>query len=74
MVMEEQISSAIVRSFFKKLESNLAVDVAVVGAGPSGLVAARDLAKRATLRRRASKSPFTKASSRPAAAFGAAAC
>ena len=53
MVMEEQISSAIVRSFFKKLESHLAVDVAVVGA---------------------SKSPFTKASSRPAAAFGAAAC
>ena len=45
MVMEEQISSAIVRSFFKKLESHLAVDVAVVGAGPSGLVAARDLAK-----------------------------
>jgi len=45
MVMEEQISGAIVRSFFKKLESNLAVDVAIVGAGPSGLVAAHDLAK-----------------------------
>ena len=45
MVMEEQISGAIVRSFFKKLESRLAVDVAIVGAGPSGLVAARDLAK-----------------------------
>jgi len=43
--MEEQISGAIVRSFFKKLENNLAVDVAVVGAGPSGLVAAHDLAK-----------------------------
>lgn len=45
MVMEEQISGAIVRSFFKKLEGSLAVDVAVVGAGPSGLVAAHDLAK-----------------------------
>lgn len=43
-VMEETISGAIVRSFFRKLESNLAVDVAIVGAGPSGLVAARDLA------------------------------
>lgn len=45
MVMEEQISGAIVRSFFKKLEAHLAIDVAIVGAGPSGLVAARDLAK-----------------------------
>lgn len=45
MIMEEQISGAIVRTFFKKLERNLAVDVAIVGAGPSGLVAARDLAK-----------------------------
>lgn len=44
MVMEEQISGAIVRSFFKKLEDCLAIDVAIVGAGPSGLVAARDLA------------------------------
>ena len=42
--MEEKISGAIVRSYFKKLEDNLAVDVAIVGAGPSGLVAARDLA------------------------------
>lgn len=42
--MEETISSAIVRSYFKKLEAHLAVDVAIVGAGPSGLVAARDLA------------------------------
>ena len=31
-VMEETISGAIVRSYFKKLESNLAVDVAIVGA------------------------------------------
>ena len=43
-VMEETISGAIVRSYFKKLEANLAVDVAIVGAGPTGLVAARDLA------------------------------
>jgi thiamine thiazole synthase len=42
--MEETISAAIVRSYFEKLESNLAVDVGIVGAGPSGLVAARDLA------------------------------
>ena len=44
-VMEETISGAIVRSYFKKLEANLAVDVAIVGAGPSGLVAARGLAR-----------------------------
>ena len=44
-VMEEQISGAIVRSFFAKFERHLAVDVALVGAGPSALVAARDLAK-----------------------------
>ena len=44
MNMEEKISGAIVRSYFKKLENHLAVDVAIVGAGPSGLVAARDLA------------------------------
>ena len=42
--MEEKITAAIVRSYFRKLEDNLAVDVAIVGAGPSGLVAARDLA------------------------------
>lgn len=44
-VMEEQISGAIVRSFFEKFERHLTVDVAIVGAGPSGLVAAHDLAK-----------------------------
>ena len=43
--MEETITSAIVRRYFKKLESHLAVDVALVGAGPSCLVAARDLAR-----------------------------
>ena len=43
-MMEEVISGAIVRRYFEKLTDNLAVDVAIVGAGPSGLVAARDLA------------------------------
>jgi thiamine thiazole synthase len=42
--MEETISGAIVRRYFEKLQNNLSVDVAIVGAGPSGLVAARDLA------------------------------
>ena len=44
-IMEEVISGAIVRRFFEKLEKNLSLDVAIVGAGPSGLVAAHDLAK-----------------------------
>jgi len=43
--MEEKISLAIVERYFKKLREHLAVDVAVVGAGPSGMVAARDLAE-----------------------------
>lgn len=43
--MEEVISGAIVRRYFEKLEANLAIDVAIVGAGPSGLVVAHDLAK-----------------------------
>ena len=43
--MEETISGAIVRSYFRKLTDRLAVDVAIVGAGPSGLVAAHDLAR-----------------------------
>ncbi|MDP8235945.1 MAG: sulfide-dependent adenosine diphosphate thiazole synthase [Candidatus Erginobacter occultus] len=42
--MEEKISLAIVERFFEKLREHLAIDVAVVGAGPSGMVAARDLA------------------------------
>ena len=44
-LMEERITSAIIDGFFKKLKDHLTVDVAIVGAGPSGLVAARDLAK-----------------------------
>ncbi len=42
--MEEKITAAIVSRFFEKLKANLSVDVAIVGAGPSGLIAARDLA------------------------------
>lgn len=42
--METEITRHILRAFFDKLNENLAVDVAIVGAGPSGLVAARDLA------------------------------
>ncbi|MDP8255953.1 MAG: sulfide-dependent adenosine diphosphate thiazole synthase [Candidatus Alcyoniella australis] len=42
--MEERISQAIVKSYFDKLLANLTVDVAIVGAGPAGLVAAHDLA------------------------------
>jgi thiamine thiazole synthase len=45
-VMEETISGAIVKSFFKKLQDNMALDVAIAGAGPSGLVAAYYLAKK----------------------------
>lgn len=42
--MEEKISLAIIERYFEKLRGHLAVDAAVVGGGPSGLVAARDLA------------------------------
>jgi len=45
MPLETAISAAIVNSFTEKLLNNLEVDVAIVGAGPSGLVAAHDLAK-----------------------------
>jgi len=42
--MEETITRAIVTRYSEKLQEHLALDVAIVGAGPSGLVAARDLA------------------------------
>ncbi len=44
-VMEETITRSIVDRYFQKLRDHLALDVALVGAGPSSLVAARDLAK-----------------------------
>ena len=44
-VAENTISNAIVRSFAEKLRTNLAVEVAIVGGGPSALVAAKTLAE-----------------------------
>ncbi len=43
---ENLISSAIVRKFSGKFLDSLVLDVAIVGGGPSALVAARDLAER----------------------------
>lgn len=43
--MEEKITKSIVNRFFEKLNNSLSIDVAIVGAGPSGLVAARELAE-----------------------------
>lgn len=43
--MEKIVSMGIVDSYFKKLKENLDLDVAIVGGGPSGLVAAYYLAK-----------------------------
>ena len=45
-VIETTISRAIVENFSSKLLDNLTVDVAIVGAGPSALVAAHYMAKK----------------------------
>lgn len=45
MPMEQIISRAILRRYMQKLEEHLSVDVVIAGAGPSGLVAAHDLAR-----------------------------
>ena len=45
MSSENLISSAIVRKFADKLLEGLKLDVAIVGGGPSALVAARSLAE-----------------------------
>jgi len=42
---EGEVTKAIVSSFLKQFEEYVESDVIIVGAGPSGLVAARDLAK-----------------------------
>ena len=44
-VGESQITAAIVRDFCENLLGSVKTDCIVVGAGPSGLVAARELAK-----------------------------
>ena len=43
--MEKIVSAGIVDSYFQKLKNNLELDAAIVGGGPSGLVAAYYLAK-----------------------------
>jgi thiamine thiazole synthase len=43
--MELLISKKIIRSYFRKLEESLDLDAAIVGAGPSGLLCAYDLAR-----------------------------
>lgn len=45
MLDETVISRAIIETYMKKLTDNLSVDVAIVGAGPSGLVAGYYLAR-----------------------------
>jgi len=45
-ISEAQISKAIVKNFSKWFEDYIISDVIIVGGGPSGLIAARDLAKK----------------------------
>ncbi len=44
-MIETKVSRGIVKTYFEKLEQNLELDVAIVGGGPSGIVAAYYLAK-----------------------------
>ena len=44
-MIERRVSKGIVSTYFDKLEQNLELDVAIVGGGPSGIVAAYYLAK-----------------------------
>jgi thiamine thiazole synthase len=46
MIDEKIVTKAIIERYTEKLLSHLEVDVAVCGAGPSGLVAAYYLAKK----------------------------
>ena len=38
-MIEKQVSRGIIRTYFEKLDRNLELDVAIVGGGPSGIVA-----------------------------------
>ena len=44
-MIERRVSQGIISTYFNKLEKNLELDVAIVGGGPSGIVAAYYLAK-----------------------------
>ena len=44
-MIETQVSKGIISTYFDKLHRNLQLDVAIVGGGPSGIVAAYYLAK-----------------------------
>jgi len=44
-MIERRVSQGIVSTYCSKLEKNLELDVAIVGGGPSGIVAAYYLAK-----------------------------
>ena len=44
-MIEKRVSRGIISTYFDKLEKNLELDVAIVGGGPSGIVAAYYLAK-----------------------------
>ena len=44
-MMETKVSQGIISTYFEKLEKNLDLDVAIVGGGPSGIVAAYYLTK-----------------------------
>ena len=39
-MIEKTVSQGIISTYFNKLERNLDLDVAIVGGGPSGIVAA----------------------------------
>ena len=43
-MIERNVSQGIISTYFTKLERNLDLDVAIVGGGPSGIVAAYYLA------------------------------
>lgn len=44
-MIESRVSRGIISTYFEKMEQNLELDVAIVGGGPSGIVAAYYLAK-----------------------------